>query len=144
MVEAALLHAHHMFDELCERAQPHVSLFCTVLCPGFDPRILALPMRRNALPCFAPASCVLASCSCSKDVVRVGRPCHEQGGPCVPHVQPRAAPLMSSRHRKPHRAASLPCRSTVVLAHCAAAPSQCPLRRRTAPLGRSAMICTRS
>jgi hypothetical protein len=49
MGEAALLHAPHMFDELCERAQPHVSLFCIVLCPGFDPRILALPLRRG--PC---------------------------------------------------------------------------------------------
>jgi hypothetical protein len=64
MVEDALLHAHHMFDGLCERSQPHISLFCTVLCLGLDLRLLALLMRRKALPCFDPASY-----SCSKDVV---------------------------------------------------------------------------
>jgi hypothetical protein len=97
MVEAAILHAHHMFDGLCERAQPHVSPCYFVPCPGFDPCSLALLMRRNSLPCFPLATCVLVSCSGSKDVVRVGRSCHEQWAPCVAHMQLSAAPLLSSR-----------------------------------------------
>jgi hypothetical protein len=127
MVEAALLHAHHMFDGLCERSQPHISLFCTVLCLGLDPHLLALLMRRNALPCFAPASCVLVSCSFSKDVVRVGRSCHEQGALVSRSCNPVPHPCYLVR-RKLYRTASLPCHSTVVPARRVAAPC-----RRAAP-----------
>jgi hypothetical protein len=47
MVEAALLHAHHMFDGLCERAQPHVSPCYFVPCLGFVPRPLCAGTQAN-------------------------------------------------------------------------------------------------
>jgi hypothetical protein len=59
MVEVALLHAHHMFDGLCERAQPHDPLFLS-LALLIIPCAVAVHHRRYAVvyPCPAFVPCL--------------------------------------------------------------------------------------